>query len=195
MDSISFFVPKKSEKLLQTWIDNLNIEVKIVNSRKYKLGDFRVQNMNMKITINKNLNQYSFLITIVHEIAHAFVFKKYKNNILPHGKEWKKTFKSLMLNFLTLDFFPEDILKVLTHHMINPKASTYSDLDLVRILREYNKEILLTVSDLHFGDCFKNTNGKIFSKGKKKRKRFECVECKTNKIYLFHPFAEIVKVN
>ena len=99
-----------------------------------------------------------------------------------------------MLNFLTPDYFPRDILKILAHHMINPKSSTYSDLYLVKILKKYDEEFSLTVSDLCIGDYFKTSNGKIFIRGRKKRTRLRCVEYKTNKIYLFHPYTEIIKV-
>ena len=195
MSCFASFVPEKSVKILQCWVDDLDVDIKILNPRKTKLGDFKVRDNKLYITINKNLNQYSFLITLIHELAHAFVFKKHKKYTLPHGKEWKKTFKSLMFHFLTPDYFPEDILKVLAYHMINPKASTYSDLDLVRILKQYNKKSSVTISDLRIGEYFKMSNGKIFLKGGTKRKRVQCVESKTDKTYLFHPLTEITRIN
>ena len=187
------FVPEKSNKLLQCWVDELKVMVKVTAPRKTKLGDFKVRGNQMSITVNNNLNKYSFLITLTHELAHAFVFKKYQNRLKPHAKSWQLTFKSLMLNFLTPDFFPEDILKVLSRHMISPKASTFADLELVRVLRKYAQLPSVTISDLAVGDSFKIANGKIFVKGEKIRKRYKCIEYKTNKTYLFHPFAEVIK--
>ena len=187
------FVPEKSNKLLQCWVDELKVMVKVTAPRKTKLGDFKVRGNQMSITINNNLNKYSFLITLTHELAHAFVFKKYQNRLKPHAKSWQLTFKSLMLNFLTPDFFPEDILKVLSRHMISPKASTFADLELVRVLKKYDQFTSVTISDLAVGDSFKIANGKIFVKGEKIRKRYKCIEYKTNKTYLFHPFAEVIK--
>ena len=187
------FVPEKSNKLLQCWVDELKVTVKILTPRKTKLGDFKVRGNQMSITVNNNLNKYSFLITLTHELAHAFVFKKYQNRLKPHAKSWQLTFKSLMLNFLTPDFFPEDILKVLSRHMISPKASTFADLELVRVLKKYDQFTSVTISDLAVGDSFKIANGKIFVKGEKIRKRYKCIEYKTNKTYLFHPFAEVIK--
>ena len=194
MDSFYSYVPKKSEKLLQYWIDEINVRIEISNPRKSKLGDFRFADNQMKITINNNLNKYSFLITLVHELAHAFVFKKYKNNVFPHGKHWRLMFRSLMLNFLTPDYFPEDILKVLSKHMISPKASTLTDLNLVKILNQYDKFPSFTISDLAIGDSFRIDSGRVFLKGENSRKRIRCIECKTKKIYSFHPFTEIIKL-
>ena len=188
------FVPKESNRLLACWIAELNINIKVSNPRKTKLGDFKVKGDNMIISINNNLNKYSFLITLVHELSHAFVFKKYKDKVKPHGKSWQLTFKSLMLNFLTPDFFPKDILKVLSAHMIAPKASTFSDLELVKVLRRYDTETSLVVSDLAYGDLFMDSRNKIFVKGIKNRKRYRCLEHKTNRLYLFHAYAQVIKV-
>ena len=194
MQSYHYFVPPKSVQLLQCWIDDLNVKVVISSPRKTKLGDFKVKNQKMVISVNNNLNPYSFLITFTHELAHAFVFKKHKNKVLPHGVSWKLTFKSMLLNFLSPEFFPDDVLKVLSKHIINPKASTFSDLELVKVLRKYDNQSLLTISDIEEGGEFSLTNGKIFIKGKQLRKRFRCVQQKTNKVYLFHPFAEVIAV-
>lgn len=193
MSSFYSFVPEKSNKLLQCWIDDLKVKVEISIPRKTKLGDFKVRGNQLSITINNNLNKYLFLIVLTHELAHAFVFKKYKNTVKPHAKSWQLTFKSLMLNFLTPDYFPEDILKVLSRHMISPKASIFADLELVKTLKRYDNVRLFTLSNLSIGDSFKIASGKIFVKGEKIRKRYKCVESTTNKTYLFHPFAEVIK--
>jgi hypothetical protein len=194
MSYIDSFVPPKSIRLLQSWVDELNMLIKISKPRRTKLGDFRVRGRQMSITINNNLNKYSFLITLTHEIAHAFVFKKYQNNVKPHGQKWQFTFKSLMLNFLTPCYFPDDILKVLSLHMIKPKASTFSDLELVRVLKEYDEVGSFTLSKVAVGESFKTYDRKIFLKGPIVRKRHRCIECQTNKIYFFHPFAEVIKM-
>ena len=193
MCSFCSFVPEKSNKLLQRWVEDLNVDVRISSPRATKLGDFKVRDNRMIITINNNLNKYSFLITLTHELAHAFAFKQYRNTLKPHCIIWKSMFKSLMLNFLTLDFFPEVILQALSRHIINPKASTFSDLTLLQALRRYDQVRPFTLSDLAVGDLFKTPNGKVFLKGKRIRKRYQCIECKTDKIYLFHPFSEVIK--
>ena len=194
MNSFYLFVPQKSNKLLQCWVDELDLKVTVSKPRKTKLGDFKARGTKLSITINNNLNKYSFLITLTHELAHAFVFKKYQNTVKPHSKSWKLTFRSLMLNFLTPDYLPKDILKVLRRHLVNPNASTFTDLELVKVLKKYDQVKLFTISDLSTGDVFKIASGKFFMKGEKIRKRYRCIEHTTNKIYLFHPYAEVIKV-
>lgn len=194
MSAFNSFVPQNSNQLLECWVNDLNINVQVTNPRITKLGDFKVIDNQMNITINNNLNKYSFLITLTHEIAHAFVYKKHRNSVKPHAKSWQLTFKSLMLNFLTPDYFPEDILKVLSRHMISPKASTFSDLDLIKVLKRYDDIETPVLADLAIGESFRLANGKVFLKAEKIRKRYRCIECRTNKVYLFHPFSEVIKL-
>ena len=191
--SFHSFVPHNSVDRLQSWIDDLDVEVKVTVPRKTKLGDFRAQGHMMSISINNNLNKYSFLITLTHELSHAFIFRKFGNLVKPHGSEWQLMFQSLMLNFLTPDYFPEDILSLLSSHMIKPKASTFTDIKLAAVLQSYDEFVPLRVSDLLIGDIFQLKNGKTFIKGKRLRKRYKCRDLVNNRSYLFHPFVEIIK--
>ena len=186
------FVPEGSRDTIQSWIDKLEIELLVVNPRKTKLGDFKVYQGKLSISVNSNLNPYSFLITLTHELAHAFVFKKYNNSVLPHGLQWKATFKAMLLNFIHL--FPEDINKLLSLHLLNPKASTSTDVRLSTVLRKYDKQKGITITDILEGDKFIASNGKKFVKGKKLRKRFSCKEQNSNRVYLFHPLSEVISI-
>lgn len=185
------FVPENSIKLIEKWLDQLNISLKFVNPRKTKLGDFRYDNKNgYQITINNNLNRFSSLITLIHEIAHAFVYESFGNRVIPHGKQWKDTYKRLMINFLNLDIFPADILSSLSNHLINPSASTSNDISLSLILRKYDQNKSLTVNEIKIGQKFIYSN-KIFVKKKQLRKRIKCYDVKNQKFYLFSPIAKI----
>ena len=192
MNTFHSFVPLESKLTLQAWIDELGVDLLITNPRKTKLGDFRVQKGKLFISINNNLNPYSFLITLTHELAHAFVYVKHSNKVLPHGKQWKAIFKAMLLNFLHL--FPKDVNKELSLYLLNPKASTLTDIKLSTVLREYDKQKGITISDIFEGDNFHDSNGKKFQKGKKLRKRFSCKQKDTNRVYLFHPLSEVSKI-
>jgi SprT-like family len=176
-------------KLLQH--DNLVIKVK--KERKTRHGDYkRLPNGQHQITINSNLNSYRFLITLIHEIAHFEAYKTYGKFIKPHGIEWKRTFQHLMLPFLNPDIFPNELLPLLAKHFKNPKASSDSDTDLALALKQFDAPNGKTyIFELPFGSTFKLYNGKIFQKGNKRVKRYECVEIKSGKLYLFNPNAEV----
>jgi len=127
---ISLFnlVPDNSTELLSELIKNENLSIKIVKSRKTKHGDFRsLRGGKFQITLNHIDNKFRFLITLIHELAHFKVSQSYKYRVSPHGFEWKKNYKFLMLPFLNNRIFPDDILKFLALHMINPPATTDSD--------------------------------------------------------------------
>lgn len=192
MDNFENSIPKASIPLIKKWIKELNILVKIKKSRNTKLGDFTVNKKEeYLISINKDLNKYAFLITLTHEIAHAFVWEKYKRKVAPHGIEWKITFKEMMLNFLNTDIFPDDLLRPLSKHIKNPKASTVNDYNLSDMLRKYDSNKQLILSEIPDGSIFSTLNGRQFVKLNKLRKRYKCKATDSNKIYLFNPLAAV----
>ena len=192
MKNLEKYIPHKSIHLIDTWIKELEVIVKISKSRTSKLGDFRVlKSGGNQISINQDLNKYAFLITITHEIAHAFVWKEYKRSVKPHGKEWKNIFKMLMLNFINTDIFPEVILKPLGKHLKNSKASTSTDLKLTLALKKYDCNKKLIIADILDGETFSVHNGKKFVKLYKIRKRYKCMEIESARIYLFNPLTTI----
>ena len=194
MQSYTTYVPEKSITQLQFWIDELGVFIKLAKPRKTKLGDFKIHKGQLVISINNNLNPYSFLITLTHELAHAFVYKNYKNKKAPHGKKWQLMFKSMLLNFLTPDYFPKDILEVLSLHIRKPNASTLSDIKLSSVLKTYDTYKTIIISDINEGEEFNLSNGRSFIKGPKLRKRYRCIEKHTKKVYLFHPLADVSRV-
>ena len=192
MKNLEKHIPKKSVHLITNWIKELEVIVKISKSRTSKLGDFRVlKKGEIEISINQDLNKYAFFITLTHEIAHAFVWLKHKKSVKPHGKEWKNTYKKLMLNFLNLEIFPDDILRALSKHLINPKASTSTDLELHLALKKYDYNKKLIIADILDGETFSIHNGKKFVKLHKIRKRYKCMEVESARIYLFNPLTTI----
>ena len=173
------------------------LTIKVKNERKTRHGDYkRLPNGKHQITINSNLNTYRFLITLIHEIAHFEAYQNYGRFIKPHGIEWKKTFQHLMLPFLNPIIFPEDLLPLLAKHFKNPKASSDTDSNLALALKQFDLPNNKTyIFDVPFGNNFKLYNGKVFKMGKKRVKRFECMEIKTGKLYLFNPNAEVELLN
>jgi hypothetical protein len=191
------FIPTDSQQMVTDLlaIDNLNVKIK--NERKTRHGDYRqLPNGKHQITVNSNLNPYRFLITLLHEIAHFEAYKNHGRFIKPHGKEWKQTFQHLMLPFLRPEVFPADLLPILAKHFKNPKASSDTDTQLALALKQFNEPNGKTyVFELPLGQSFKLYNGKVFKRGEKRRKRFECVEVKTGKLYLFNPNAEVEQLD
>ena len=131
----SNYLNKDAEKQILKWEKDFNVNVEISNPSKTRFGVFipKYKGKNL-IKINNNLNKYSFLITLVHELAHASIWIKHGRSVRPHGDQWKEEFQRMMLRFLNPNYFPDDILEALSLHMINPSASTIRDVNLSEIL-------------------------------------------------------------
>ncbi len=175
-------------------IETHEVHLKIVNSRVTRHGDYR-RNPDGRhaITVNANLNPYRFLMTLIHEIAHLVAFKTYGYQIKPHGLEWKDSFRNLMLPFIRPQIFPSELLPLLARHFKNPKASTDTDAALSVAFSKYNavQTNESYVFEVPLGSLFKIYNGKIFKRGPKRVKRYECVEVQTGNSYLFQPNAKV----
>ena len=198
---LSNYIPEPALDTIAEWILHFNFNLKITENRASKLGDYRapVRKSRHLITINHNLNKFSFLITLVHEIAHLTTFEKFKNantRILPHGTEWKMEYKNLMNYFLKSEIFPDDVMRALIDYMVNPAASSCADENLLRVLRKYDtkKSAVLHIEEIPFGSTFKHGKNRYFVKGEKIRKRFKCEELATKRVYLFSPLAEVMLV-
>lgn len=187
------YIPQQALQEVLQLLKHDNLTVKIKNERKTRHGDYRkLPNGKHQITINSNLNQYRFLITLIHEIAHFEAYKKYGRFIKPHGKEWKISFQHLMLPFINPNIFTSELLPLIANHFKNPKASSDTDIQLALALKQFDQPSDKTyIFEVPFGSEFKLYNGKVFKKGNKRVKRFECIEVKTGKLYLFNPNAEV----
>ena len=185
------FIPEKAIPFVQFLIDEHSFDLKIVNQRATKHGDFRtLPNNRFQITINNNLNKYQFLLTLVHEIAHHVTHQKF-GRVQPHGKEWKTVFQHLMLPFLQPKIYPKEILPHLANYLKNAKASTDSDVNLSLALRgnvsETGKKFVFEIS---FGSLFL-FKGTIYKRGNKRRTRYECLNMQNKRVYLFNQNAEV----
>lgn len=173
------------------------LEFRIVRPRKTKLGDFRFGPAlkRPKITINGDLNPYSFLITTLHEVAHYFVHLEYGMRIKAHGKEWQKEYQKLIYPVIEMGLLPKDVETALMNSLVNVKASSCTDLNLFRVLKQYDSDIheKTHLEELEDNEHF-TLNGKQFAKGKLRRKRYLCIELKTRKQYLVSALAEVEKI-
>ena len=191
MSVLEKYIPKKAISVVSYLIEQHNFSLKIVNQRQTKHGDFRqLPNGKFQITVNNNLNQYQFLLTLIHEIAHHVTYQKF-GRVQPHGKEWKTIFQHLMLPLLDPEIYPTEVLPHLANYLKNPKASTDADVNLSLALRGFKAEtgkkfIFAIPLDTVF--IFKN---KLYKRGNKRRTRYECLNLSNKKVYLFNQNVEV----
>ncbi|HXB91577.1 MAG TPA: SprT-like domain-containing protein [Puia sp.] len=195
IDELRRWLPEQAAQLSLDYLQHYHVHLTITRERKSVLGDYRhaTRNSNHRISVNGNLNRYSFLITLIHELAHLVTFMEYGNGVASHGKEWKGIYRKMLEEFIRLAVFPTDILAALKKNLHNLPASSCADEDLMRVLKRYDENAggLLLVEQLPEGACFVLEDMRIFRKGKKLRKRFQCMELATGKLYLFSPIYEV----
>lgn len=192
------YIPEPAVIPLVEWLHKNKVQLRISRSRRTKLGDFRVDNHGgfPRISVNHNLNTYSFLITLIHEMAHVEAWNNRSRfrRIQPHGKEWKTAFSNMMQPFLNENIFPESLLPAVQRYFLNPKASSVSDPNLMRALKAFDKPTENPqLNELVMGNqfLFRKVEYEVV---KKMRTRFQCRNVQNKRLYLIHGLAEVEKL-
>lgn len=192
------YLPPGTYEAVLEYLQLYKVHLTVAKERKSILGDYRhsTHARNHRISVNGSLNQYAFLVTLLHELAHLLAFERFGNSIQSHGKEWKSIYSQLLAQFLTHKIFPTDIEQELLQTIKSPAATSCAEDGLIRVMRKYDSanDNHYLVEELQKDALFKTDDGRIFKRGEKLRKRFKCVEVKTGKVYLFSPVYEVEKI-
>src|SRR6476659_6274678 len=136
------YLPPNTLEEVLAYLQFYHVHLTVARDRKSILGDYRHRThaSNHRISINGNLNKYSFLVTLLHELAHLLAFEKYGHRIQPHGVQWKNEFSLVLASFISKKLFPEDIEVALKRNLHNQAASSCADTNLIRVLRKYDNK-------------------------------------------------------
>ncbi len=192
------YIPQNAVKQILKWIRAESVFIKITPKRKTILGNYRSPHgtKGHQITVNGDLNHYAFLLTLIHEFAHLYVWKKHKNTVRPHGEEWAETFRELAHYFLQNQCFPKDLTIAIKHYLQNPDAASCRDENLYRMLRKYDKSanFYTELDDLPLDSLFRLEDGRLFRKGKKLRKYYRCEEQSKKIIYRINALTPVIPI-
>ena len=191
---LASYLPEKSIDRIYNILKEKNVHLKISRERRTKLGDYRppLSHPNHRISINHNLNKYNFFITLVHELAHLYVWEKYKNRVAPHGPQWRRQFLDLLQPFFNDNVLPEDMESLLAQSLTDGDTRQSSDLKLSRILRGYDEgPKSIALEEIDEGAIFSVRGGRQFVKGAKSRTRYKCKCLNNNKYYMVHALAKV----
>lgn len=198
IQSLASFLPDNTYAYVADYIHRYKVHLTVTRERSTILGNYRnaYQNKQHRITINGNLNKFSFLITLLHELAHLLTFERYKHTVAAHGKEWKDIYSAILHTFVMHNIFPADVKAALEQSMENPAASTCAEEHLTRVLRNYDdkKPGIYLLEQLPLHTVFITKDGRKFIKDGKLRKRYRCKEVATGNIFLFSPVYEVKPV-
>lgn len=194
LQGLQKFMPADAFPLVLPYLEKYHVHLTITRERKSILGDYRhaLPGKNHRISVNGNLNPYSFLITLIHELAHLICFQQYAHRVPPHGKEWKMIYQELMRQFLGRDIFPGILEVALVKSLHNLPASSCSDVELARVLQTFDlvPDFLQRVEDLPVGSIFR-MDLRFFRREEKLRKRIRCTDCQNGRVYLFSPIVPV----
>src|SRR6201996_7679299 len=109
------WIPGQAAAKILDYLNHYQVHLTITRERKSVLGDYRhaTHAQNHRISVNGSLNKFSFLITLIHELAHLVTFMEFGNRVQSHGKEWKQVSRKMLEDFIRLSVFPQDILAAL----------------------------------------------------------------------------------
>jgi hypothetical protein len=192
------YVPQNAVGPVHDLMEEHFVNLHITRKRKTKLGDFRpAQNGKpQRITVNHDLNPYSFLVTFLHELAHQKVWAKHKNKVKPHGIQWQQEYQSLLQPFLTAEIFPPEILEKLDLDNKKIFASSNADVALSRQLKKFDRnKNTITIEDLPDNATFRLSDGRTFRKLRLRRKNYLCLQLHNNRKYIFNPMAEVFPID
>ena len=201
LEALRNYLPENCFDAVVYFLHTYHVHLTITKNRASILGDYRPKQIDRhhRISVNGGLNKYSFLITLLHELAHLLAFEQYKNKVQPHGVEWKNIYSSLLAQFITNNIFPEDIKKELLKVLNKPSASSCAEEGLQRVLYKYDaaKPSCKLVEDIAEGTHFQTADKRVFKRGAKRVKRIICTEVNTGKKYLFSGVYEVkvVEIN
>jgi SprT protein len=193
------YLPPDTAAPILEYLHRYKVHLTITQHRKSILGDYRHRTFsdNHRISVNGSLNPFAFLITLLHELAHLLTFEQHGNKVQSHGREWKIIYGGLLKQFLEHKIFPADIERELRLTLQNPAATSCAEDDLLRVLRKYDPKASThkLIEEIPLHSLFKTDDGRVFRKGQQLRKRFQCKEVATEKMYLFSPVYEVMMVN
>jgi predicted SprT family Zn-dependent metalloprotease len=192
------FLPAGTYDMVIPYFSNHTIHLTLTHERKTVLGDYRNPTPGEpfhRVSVNINLNKYSFLITLLHELAHMMTYVHFQNKVAPHGQEWKTQFRHVLIPFIGKKIFPQDVEKALVAYIHNPAASTCSDQRLYKALYQYderkpNHKLVDELEPGHWFEC----EDRVFEKLETLKTRSRCRCISTGKVYLFQGIMEVKQV-
>lgn len=188
------YLPEGAMPFLRQWFGDYAIHIRITRNRDSKLGDYRkLSDGSHEISINSTLQPELFFFVLTHELAHLLAFEKFGRQILPHGNEWKHTYREMLIQ--SLDVYSEELKPVIFKFSKSPKANFMASPDLVRYFRPENSHPAnVLVETLSIGESF-SYKGHAYKILARRKMNYLCRKISTGRDYVFKPLAEVTKIN
>src|SRR5688572_13089651 len=108
LNTLQTYLPAATYEPVMQYLQQYQVHLTVARERKSILGDYRhrTHGQTHRISVNGNLNPYSFLITLLHELAHLVTFEQFGNSVISHGREWKAVYTGMLAQFMQHKVFP-----------------------------------------------------------------------------------------
>lgn len=198
LNTLSAFMPPGAFEHVEPYFRRHTIHLNLTKHRKSLHGDYRPpsgEHPYHRISVNGTLNPYSFLVTLLHEIAHLTTTVDFGLKVAPHGREWKSEFRKVLVPVLGKTLFPPEVEHALRDYLDNPAASTCTDPNLYKALSRFDRSAGDTVhaEAIPPGGVFE-LGGRKFQKMENLRTRSRCKELSSGKIYFVQGIARVTLV-
>jgi hypothetical protein len=196
------YLPTKAVDPTFDFIQQHNIHLHITRERHSKLGDYRWPQLRHpfhEISVNGNLNPYTFLWVLLHEMAHLNTHQRYGNRVQPHGHEWQEEYRQLIMAYIAN--FPTDAATLMRTYCRQIPLSHSIGTKIETILHhydpDYNPASDLSLNQLSPGTVFRPVAkpSLLFKAIEKRRTRWICLNLDDKKQYLVSGTAQVEIIN
>ncbi|MBV70862.1 MAG: hypothetical protein CMH52_05880 [Myxococcales bacterium] len=190
------WLPDGVTPLFERWLKAHPVRVHLKAPRQTRLGDFSVPRRGdmPAITLNTDLSPFQFMVTLTHEIAHLYTWYHHGGRVQPHGPEWRREFRDLLLELAAVKTLPIPLRGALRKHARKPASATHHDPHLLNTLRLLDGDDSLYLSDIPIGGQFV-FRGRHFRKIREARTRCRCVEESSGVEYHIAKVAPVERVS
>ena len=193
--ALTRFLPPGTFSFIAPFFQQHTIHLTLTRHRRSLHGDYRPPSRAHpyhRISVNATLNPYSFLVTLLHELAHLTTVVQWGMKVAPHGPEWKDEFRKILRPLMGNSVLPQDIAQALQVYFTNPAASTCTDPQLYKALARYDapEEGRMHADEVAIGGRFQ-LGGRTFEKLEHLRTRSRCKDVATGRIYFVQGIAQV----
>lgn len=196
------YLPSMAVDPIYNFMNHYSVHFHITRKRTSKLGDYRwpqPRHNYQEISVNGDLNQYEFLMVLLHEMAHLCTHQRYGDSTQPHGHEWQNEYRNLLLQYINC--FPAELATLIKQYTLRIPLSRTIEKQIDTLLKQYNPNFVaeehICLNDLQPGTLFriKAKPQQLFKAIAKRRTRWQCEDVVTKQKYLVNGIAEVIIEN
>ena len=202
IDTLAKFIPNDAVPIVADILFKNKITLRITRARITKLGDYtRINHLKCQehcISVNSDLDKYSFLWVLLHEIAHYQIYIIYNKKVRPHGAEWQNAFAYNLTLFNEKHCFPMETEQLVKEYCSRLPLRKVLENRIIHMFKEITGTVphstQTTLESLPVGSCFQLRN-RIFRKLEERRTRCKCLDINNNHFYLVSLELEVQPID